>query len=471
VQKLSDKFDFDVDEIKNRTGLPIIGVKQLINPPSDPATAGDTQKKKPNANTRQILNYPFGEIKEGWTVQAATWDAAVEKLVNQIWEGKANAADLNRDLVLKYYAGLNKATQNGWGGGYYTDDLTRKFRENLLKFSGAKSYNLIAKMLEAKAGETSKEVFLSKAKALLNQHNEQWQQTEEKFASNSASSARDFQTYQKDADLYPNLKYRTMGDAEVRPEHAANEGVIKPIREWTKIPPLDYGCRCWLEQTTEKPNGRNISVFNDQVANNAAINGELFTNKNGYFQNISPIDQSAVKANTDLMKEYMPYNRQIKVGEHTIFINDFADLSDLQPNIDAAKLVADFLKKDIYIRPHINAAQGHPNPEFGIGTRNTLADLKTMEADSNNFFKNRISAANKQGCNYVVMNIDKYQGDATLLKDKITEGFLNKYKENKPHNLNIEKLVIIRDGRVIQLTRQQVEKGMFGNLEKLNAEK
>ena len=204
----------------------------------------------------------------GGEVFAATWDAAVEQLVNQIWNGSANATDLNRDLVLKYYSGLNKATKNGWGAGYYTNDLTRNFRENLLKFSGAKSYNLIQQIIDLHSGKIAKPLFIEEAKKLVALHNETWQAVEEKFAANSASSARDFQAYQKDADLYPNLKYRTMGDAEVRPEHAANDGVIKPINQWTKIPPLDYGCRCWLEQTFESPNGRNISVFNGTIANN-----------------------------------------------------------------------------------------------------------------------------------------------------------------------------------------------------------
>ncbi len=146
VQKLSNTFDFDVEELKTRTGLPITGIKQLTVPLSEPTPPepADPQKKKPDANA--IINFT--------PPMAATWDAAVEQLVNQIWEGNANASDLNRDLVLKYYSGLNKATQSGWGGGYYTSELTRRFRENLLKFSGAKSYNLIKEIIAAKENET-----------------------------------------------------------------------------------------------------------------------------------------------------------------------------------------------------------------------------------------------------------------------------------------------------------------------------
>ncbi|MDR0872997.1 MAG: DUF935 family protein [Prevotellaceae bacterium] len=469
VSKLSGAFEFDVEEIKTRTGLPVTAVKSLAiagNEPQPPQDPEPPKKKRPDASAG--FRYAPFAITHAAPPMAATWDAAIEQLVNQIWEGKAKPADLNRDLVLKYYAGLSKATQNGWGGGYYTNELTRQFRENLLKFSGAKSYNLIQQIADLHKGKVAKEIFVEQAKKLVNAHNETWQAVEEKFAANSASSARDFQAYQQDADLYPNLKFRTMGDSNVRPEHAANEGVIKPINQWTKIPPLDCGCRCWLEQTTEKANGKDISVYNDKIANNAALNGQLFTEKNSYFQNIPASDKQIIRENTDLMKEYAPYNRQIKAGGNTVFVNDFAHLDDLQPNIDAAKIVAEFLKKDIYIRPHIDIAEGHPNPEFYIGRSKNIADLKTMQEDSKNFFKSRITSANTQGCKDVVMNISAYKGNASDLSGKILEGFYNKYKGDAPYNFNIKRLIIIRGDKVIQLTRKQVEKGIFRDLEKLN---
>jgi hypothetical protein len=461
VQKLSGAFEFDVEEIRARTGLPVIGIKQQLNPFAESAPA-EPQKKKPDATL-------ITETRHTTPPTAAAWDAATEQLVNQIWEGKFNPADLNRDLVLKYYAGLNQAAQNGWGGGYYATDtshtpLTRRFRENLLKFSGAKSYSLIQQIQELHRQKMAKELFVEQAKKLINAHNETYQAVEEKFAANSASAARDFQTYQQDADLYPSLKYRTMGDAEVRPEHAANEGVIKLVSEWTKIPPLDHGCRCWLEQTMESPNGRNISVYNDKIANNAALNGELFTQKNSYFQKIPASERQAVNASADLMKEYMPYKQQIKAGEKHVFINDFADLSDLQLNIEAAKVVAGLLKKDVYIRPHIAIAKNHPNPEFGIGRQNILADLKTMKEGSKNFFKSRMKSANKQGCKIVVMNIDNFSGSIADLQAKVKSGF--EYN-GKQRNENIKKIIIIRNGKAAQITRKQVNKGVFDGLEKL----
>jgi hypothetical protein len=458
VQKLSAYYDFDIKEIGTRTGLPITGVKQsgaLPAPPPEPEPAKPPkpghQKKKPDANLIDRFDY---------SIFAATWDAAIEQLIGQIRAGNAKASDLNRDLVLKYYTSLNKATQGGWGKGYFEEKLPRRLRENLLKFAGAKSYNLIQKMIDMRAGYPDRDAYTEEAKKLINLHNETWQNVENKFAANSAGSARDFNGYLKDVDIYPCLKNRTMGDGNVRQSHAINEGVVKPVNEWTQIPPYDPGCRCWLEQTTEKPNDRRLDNIDDRWANNPAISGELFTGKHSYFTGIERKDAHEVAANTDLMKEFMPYNRKLTAGNNSVLINDFADLNDLQPNIDAAKTVAEFLKKDVYIRPHIAIAPGHPNPEFGIGRKNILADLKTMAEGSGNFFKSRMRSANKQGCKMAVMNIDSYKGNAMELVSKIKVGF---QWNGKQIHTNIDKIIIIRNGKAIQITRKQANRDMFGS--------
>jgi hypothetical protein len=462
VQKLSMAFEFDVEAIRSRTGLPVVGVKQPVNPfgeppePVDPKPA-DPQKKKFGKSPKSKFDYH---------VFAAAWDAAVEQLVEQIWSGKVNAADLNRDLVLKYYAALNKATQGGWGKGYFEEGLTRALRENLLRFSGAKTYNLINRITDEKAAYSNREAYTEAAKKLINLHNDTYQAVENKFAANSASSARDFNQYVKDADIYPCLKNRTMMDGDVRPSHAMNEGIVKPVNEWTQIPPYDPGCRCWLEQTTEKPNGRHLNNIDDRWANNPALSGELFLEKkHSYFTGIDKADRQAVAANTSLMKEYMPCNRKVKAGENTVFINDFADLKDLKDNIENAKIAAEALKKDIWIRPHVENVKGHPNPEYGIGGQNILADLKTMADGSKNFFDGRMRSASKQGCKVVVMNIDNYKGSSTELQAKIKSGF--EYG-GKSKNININRIIIIRNRKAIQITRKQVSKGMFNDLDKLN---
>jgi hypothetical protein len=473
VSKLSASFEFDTEEIRQRTGLPIVGVRSLSaaepQPAPEPDGSGDTSKKKDKTIGADLRVRPDGSpTAQTEPPTAATWDAAVEQLVEQVRNGTANAADLNRDLVLKYYSGLNKAAQNGWGDGYYTSELARSFRENLLKFSGAKSYTLISKMIAEKANFKDKNAFLEQAKKLVSLHNGTYQNVEEKFAANSASSARAFQTYQKDADLYPNLKFRTMGDSDVRPEHAANEGVIKPVNDWTKIPPLDYGCRCWLEQTMEKPNGKDITVYDDKIANNAALNGEIFVEKNSYFQGVTKANKQAVYGNAELMKKYMPYNNTKKVGDKTVFISDFADMKDLTDNVKAAELLAEELQKDVYVRYHINPGYGlkERNPELGIETQNKLYDLKTYRpvvdgknVPVENFVKNSIRTLQKQRASGV-LDFSGYKGGGGDLKKAIAEGL-----EDNIYNKNyVQNIIVIFRSKAYKISRSEVAKGDFSKL-------
>ena len=449
VKELSAYYEFDVDEIKKRTGLPVIGKKQQI-PEERNVTA---QKKKPSINALHVDKY---------TLFAATWDAAIERLANAIYNGEVKPADLDKDLVLKNYASLNKEANDGWGNGYYESTTARSIRENLFKFSGAKAFSLMEKINDLASTEVTKESFIAKAKQTVTIHNETWMDVEKKFAANAASSARDFEQYIKDIDIYQYLKLRTFGDENVRDSHRANEGIIKPVNQWKVIPPFDPGCRCWLEQTNEPPTlDRDVKGVSQQWGNNPAFTGKIFTPEHSYF--VSARKSKNMLTNAEKMKVYIPYSRSIKVNDHKVFINDFSDTADTVQNIEAAKILCKELKTNIYIRPHVNNVKGFKNPELGIGTQNKKGDLKTYNPttkDGNivtleNFLINSISSANKQGANYLIVDISNNTDDyKTVLKRRLVGGLNN-------INRNIKEVIVINNNRVSRITRGQVNNGKF----------
>lgn len=58
----------------------------------------------------------------------------------------------------------------------------------------------------------------------------------------------------KNKRRFPNLRYVTARDDRVRPTHAANDGVTRPIEDpfWeTNLPPLGFGCRCEVINITK----------------------------------------------------------------------------------------------------------------------------------------------------------------------------------------------------------------------------
>ncbi|MEA4981407.1 MAG: DUF935 family protein [Paludibacter sp.] len=463
VKDLAPYFNFDPEKLALLTGLPITTVKEITSAQK----VEETQKKKPNASVKGARSYSLAPFaKSNHYVFAATWDAAISRLADQIWNGEVTPSDLDRDLVLKNYSALSKASQAAWGEDYYTDVITRQFRENLLKFSGAKANNLMQDLNALKRSVTNKDAFIAEAKKMVSLHNETWLNTESKFTANKTSTAKDFQQFVNDIDIYPNLKVRTMQDDNVRDSHAANEGVVMPVNECKNTPPFDPGCRCWLEQTTDPVTKRGLTNINPKWATNPIQTGMLFSDQHSYFEAIPLKSALKVKANTELMKQYIPYNRTIKtIGNNTVYVNDFADLSDMDENIDAAKKVADELNKDIYIRHHIEGGivKGNKNPEFGIGNPNTLGDLKTYQGESklDNFLQNNIKKANNQGAKYVVLDLSK----AFFNRSEIQNRLFGSLKDSR--NSSIDRVIIIQNDNVSQITRKQIDKKDFKSLTKL----
>ena len=477
VQKLAQYFDFDTEEIKKRTGLPITGIKAVPNPIVPPVN--DPQKKKPNASVAgaNSLDFPYlplfqGEYPKGegfivpgyrFNIHAATWDAATERLATQLYNGEIKPSDLDKDLVLKNYSALSKSAEAAWGKGYYTNDKTRQFRENLLQFSGAKANDLMTRLDDLRANSKDKESFIADAKKMVALHNETYLNVEQKFAANSASTAKDFEQFVKDTDIYPCLTNRTMGDGNVRDTHAENEGVTKPVAEWIETPPYDPGCRCWLEQTTDEPTKNGLVNLDSKWANNPYTSGCIFTDKHSYFESIPENTYPEVMGNAEMMKQYVPYNEVIDTDSgNKVLVNDFVDQNDLNNNIIAAKKVADELNTDIYIRHHIESGyvSGIKNPELGIGTPNKLGDLKTFIDPKNSlsrFITNRLSACDDQLCKYAILDLTAYnKPDLNVILQRRLCGELT-----DKMNQNITDVIIIKGNKVSKITRKQVQKRDF----------
>lgn len=106
--------------------------------------------------------------------------------------------------------------------------------------------------------------------------------------------------FQDNADIYPNLEYRTAGDNEVRPEHAKLDGLVLPIGDdfWkSHTPPLGFGCRCDLVQTDDAANGNNKKYkgYEETTAPkgfdfNPGIDQKLFSDSAGYYTSASKAD-------------------------------------------------------------------------------------------------------------------------------------------------------------------------------------
>lgn len=181
----------------------------------------------------------------------------MDELLELIRSGVYTSGKLPPGLYLDISAKFNNAIFTGWGKGldsYSIIDpeyqLLDSFSKNMQRFSGAKTWQQV-KDIESIIGI---ENFIQEGKNILSLYNETWLDAEVDAVIKLSDEARNFQRYDKEKEMFPLLQFQTVGDSRVRPEHAALDGIIKPVNDpfWnTYSPPISYRCRCLLIQLEE----------------------------------------------------------------------------------------------------------------------------------------------------------------------------------------------------------------------------
>jgi SPP1 gp7 family putative phage head morphogenesis protein len=165
----------------------------------------------------------------------------------------------------------------------YDPALAHSLKYNVAQFSAFKETSF-RKQLEAaltKNGAVVPWSEFKKTAAELNvEYNGRWLKTEYHHTVATANMAEKWQDFEADKDLYPNLKYVTVGDNRVRDQHKAWNGLILPINHpfWkTHTTPNDWGCRCDILQTDEDPSEVIPDLkIKSAFQNNAALSGKIF---------------------------------------------------------------------------------------------------------------------------------------------------------------------------------------------------
>lgn len=339
-------------------------------------------------------------------------------------------------MVKQIYADLSDGTQSVYGKKWEKFDMSepnsliQKFKKNLWQFSGAKTLAELQEMnnmLLDKGRIRPYQEYRNEVQKTNIKFNENFLQAEHQTAVKGAQVAEKWKGYMKDADLFPNLEYRTIGDDRVRPEHQVLAGTIKPLSDsfWrTYYPPNGWRCRCYVVQTAKKATSGKIEdeTVLPEFKGNVALDEEIFTKKGGFFKLLNK-DHKA-KVNAEYMKLNAPYDEAYKAKNGSkVYANIFADEGDKIQNIETAMLLAEKLGKDVYVRPHIEV-QNHKNPEYMIDGK--LADRK--EQIGKNISSN-LNSAKKQGCKMVVFDISEdYPYSLEYFKNQLRGHILAHYK-------------------------------------------
>lgn len=219
-------------------------------------------------------------------------DAQIETLINDVYSGVVSPSRLPVNIYTEIKDRLTTGVLNGFGGdvidfadGSPERDLLEHFKYNVAIFSGAKTHQQVADMTREVFKDGIKQPFKEfkdKATTIFDEYNKNWLLTEFNMSHQQAIFGRKWTDIQRNADIFPKLKYVTSGDGRVRPEHAILDGIVRRVDDpfWRQYyPPNDWGCRCNVEQMT----GEEISTPDHVVAEKRAeyVPSALFNGNSG----------------------------------------------------------------------------------------------------------------------------------------------------------------------------------------------
>lgn len=388
----------------------------------------------------------------------------IEEISQKLQNGDIRPSDLDKDLIEQIYNDVSQPVKEEFGQRWVDYDykepksLIQKFKKNLWQFSSAKTLaelEYINSLILDKNGRIKPEhQFMQDVRKANILFNRNYLQAEYQTAKRGAQMAHLWNKFLEQKEYYPNLVYRTVGDSRVRPEHAALNGVVKPIDDpfWkTYYPPNGWRCRCTVMNTAEKVSE---GTFEDKTVKpefhgNTALDEEILTSKGTFFKLLNK-DHKA-KINAELMKYNMPMEIAYH-GKHKkkVFVSPFADEKDLIPNVETAMVIVDKLGIDVKIRAHIdsNVVKGHKNPEYEIGGK--IADRK--ETSSYTSIKSNLENARKQGNQSIVYDITKFQNWNAYEITKNLKGKIMNFKDKDW----LHEIYFVNGNKAISFTKDEL---------------
>lgn len=216
--------------------------------------------------------------------------------VDGIISGKYNPFTLPKKLYEFNFFSLMKEVGDAFGlpsdfdPNSFSFKTAIKMKNNVSLFSGAKTFqhtldlsNNIFVDGELRPFNELKKIALS----INEKYNVNYLKTEQQAAFRQSESADTWKTIQEEKEIFPFLRYSTVGDKRVRDEHEGLDGIIKHINDpfWqTWFPPNDWNCRCIVDQLEDGVVSTKVFEKNESevFGGNVGKNGLIFPKTHPY---------------------------------------------------------------------------------------------------------------------------------------------------------------------------------------------
>jgi SPP1 gp7 family putative phage head morphogenesis protein len=187
-----------------------------------------------------------------------------KQVAREIYNGTFEG-DIDESMVDLVAQELMKAIERGFDKapmveypGRPGEAMLAHLRENVYQFSAAKNYqqlrDLTSQLLDDQGQVRKFSAFQDVALQINAQYNQHWLRTEYDTALSGGEMAARWVQFDAEKDDIPLLEYSTVGDARVRNEHRALDGITRSVDDafWnTYYPPNGWNCRCTVVQKPE----------------------------------------------------------------------------------------------------------------------------------------------------------------------------------------------------------------------------
>ena len=423
----------------------------------------------------------------------------MEQIAKDRYNGTLKKGELSDKYILETYRELNGAMWEGLGKDSFKVNKQTgaiapevlQMQRNLYKFSGAKSYVMlqdINRLLRSDKGKNW-QILLSEVLKLNPKYNKNYLQAEWQTAKQSGYHAANWQEYTRMKDIYPNLKYMTMKDNNVREAHQMLDSFIAPIdSNFWKVcyPPNGWRCRCYVVQTAEPASQERISYqtlsekdFPKEFRGNIGIGGQVFKEDSSNYGKPHPYFSLALDAGGDIKKAFelsklnAPYTEVYEAKNGAVVkVSPFADESDLAANLKSAITIADNLGVGMSIRPHLDRnTVGGKNPEFEVN--GIIGDRAQFEgSDLRKFVVNTFKNKYKEGVgqltglrkSFLVLDIGK-----KVFSEKDLIGFGAQLLSKMRNRDEVKHIYVVRGEKATVIIREDLgEDSLFEKLLSLN---
>lgn len=271
--------------------------------------------------------------------------------------------------------------------------------------------------------------FRRDAMRVCEKYNQRWLQTEFNQAHAAAKAARRWQDCERNADLYPNLRYIAVQDERTREPHAALHGCVIPIDHpfWDKYyPPNGWNCRCSVQPTDDPvrmpPGAPSVPEMFQTNAGKAAqifdlshpyYNGMTEKEKDRVYsfvrQNIRPAPEvleawgEYEALGNEWQKDYFNGNNGGFLATHKQRIEAGSANKNERLKYKKEAGMCRVFAENGYRMEHQAEAPGVSSPDVLIDGK--PADLKRVSSH-NNIVRHAVKAVKKQGAEEVLFQVD-----------------------------------------------------------------